>query len=526
EAADGRDAEFSTSGRVISFPGFLRAYVEGSDDPDAELGDREVRLPSMAAGDGLDAAAMEAESHTTSPPARYPEASLVKALEELGVGRPSTYASIMETIQSRGYAWKKGTALVPSWTSFAVITLLEQHFGRLVDYGFTAAMEEDLDEIARGGEESVPWLTRFYFGTVAPGIAAGGDGASLGDGAVRGNAPLGGVHVDGIGLKRLVSDQLGAIDAREVNSIPIGEDAEGRAIVVRVGRYGPYVERGGERASVPEELAPDELTVERAEQLLSVGSSDRVVGEDPESGLPVIVRAGRYGPYVQVGEADEVEGKPRTASLLSTMDPSTVTLEDALKVLQLPRVVGADPGSGEEIVATNGRYGPYLKKGADSRSLESEQQLFDVTLDQALALFAQPRQRRGQRSTAPLRELGPDPVTGTVIQLKDGRFGPYVTDGTTNASLRKGDTVDGLTPERAHELLADRRAAGPAKKTARKAPAKKAASTTRKAAGTTKKAATKKAAGAPAKAAAKGGSTSSATGKAAGPRAGGPPPEG
>ncbi|HLH47186.1 MAG TPA: type I DNA topoisomerase [Acidimicrobiales bacterium] len=509
ETADGTDAEFATSGRVITFPGFLRAYVEGSDDPDTELGDREVRLPALAAGDRLDVRSLEPEGHATSPPARYTEASLVKALEELGVGRPSTYATILETIQSRGYAWKKGTALVPSWTSFAVISLLEQHFGTLVDYGFTAAMEEELDEIARGDEESVPWLTRFYFGTVEPGLAAGGDGTAPGLGAQG-------------GLKRLVHDQLGAIDAREINSITIGRSPDGEDIVLRVGRYGPYIQQGDRRASVPEDLAPDELTPEKAEELLSIGSSERVVGDDPETGLPIFVRAGRYGPYVQVGDADSVDGKPRTASLLSGMDPSSVTVDDALKVLSLPRTVGVDPATGEEIVAANGRYGPYVKKGSDSRSLESEQQLFDIGLDEALAIFAQPKLRRGQRAAPPLRELGADPVTGGTIVLKDGRFGPYVTDGTTNASLRKGDTPEALTPERAAELLADRRAAGPAKR-AKKAPAKrtiaKKASAGSKASAGTKAAPAKK--GAPAKrsattkAAAKKATAAKAAGRAA-----------
>jgi DNA topoisomerase-1 len=522
----GEDVEFATGGRVITFPGFLRAYVEGSDDPDAELGDREVRLPALATGDPLDTRAIDAEGHATSPPARYTEASLVKALEELGVGRPSTYAAIMETIQNRGYVWKKGTALVPSWTSFAVISLLEQYFSNLVDYGFTAAMEEDLDEIARGAEESVPWLTRFYFGTVTPGVASGGDGlgplgvvvpadgaaggAGSGSGAGAGAGPgsgggeraaTAGVAHDGAGLKQLVLGQLDEIDAREINSIPIGDAADGQAIVLRVGRYGPYVQKGDERASVPEDLAPDELTPARAEELLSVGSTDRTVGVEEETGLPILVRAGRYGPYVQVGEADQVDGKPRTASLLSTMDPATITLDDALKVLTLPRTVGADPATGEEIVATNGRYGPYVKKGSDSRSLESEQQLFDLSLDDAMAIFAQPKLRRGQRVTPPLKELGPDPVSGGPIVLKEGRFGPYVTDGETNASLRKGDTVEAITPERAAELIADRRAAGPpakrgAKKAvaSKKAPAAKKAPATKKTAGS-KTAATKKATG-------------------------------
>ncbi len=474
-AADGRDAEFATSGRVITFPGFLRAYVEGSDDPDAELEDREVRLPALAVGDALDVESLTAEGHTTSPPPRYTEASLVKALEEMGVGRPSTYASILDTIQGRGYVWKKGSALIPSWIAFAVIGLLEQHFGELVDYGFTASMEEDLDGIASGDREAVPWLTRFYFGTQQNGSSRPG-------------------------LKKMVSEHLGEIDAREINSISIGGPDSG--VVVRVGRYGPYVQRGDDRASVPEDLAPDELTVENAVLLLEAGSSDRELGTDPESGRPVVVKAGRYGPYVQMGAADDESGeKPRTASLFRTMDPAGLTLAQALQLLTLPRTVGAAP-DGEEIVATNGRYGPYLKKGTDSRSIESEEQLFRVTLEEALSVFAQPKTRGRGAAAAPLRELGNDPESAGAILLKEGRFGPYVTDGTTNASLRKGDTVEGMTPERAAELLADRRAAPP--RPGRKAPArssksaKKAAGSSKKAGGSAKKAGStvRKAAGA------------------------------
>ncbi|MDQ6837565.1 MAG: type I DNA topoisomerase [Actinomycetota bacterium] len=483
------DAEFATSGRTISFPGFLRAYVEGSDDPDAELGDRETPLPILAVGATVGVRTLDPSGHETQPPARYTEASLVKALEELGVGRPSTYSATIDTIQSRGYVWKKGPALVPSWTAFAVTGLLEQYFGKLVDYGFTASMEEDLDEIARGAEEAVPWLSRFYFGTgqAAEGATAGGNGSNGSadgpgtdgpgtDGPGTDGPGTDGLSIDGAGLKRLVEVRLGEIDAREVNSIPIGLSENGTPVVVRVGRYGPYVQRGQERTSVPEDIAPDELTMERAIALLEAGSSDRTLGKDPENGLDVIVKAGRFGPYVQVGESDDVEGKPKTASLLSSMDPATITFDDALKVLTLPRTVGVEPASGEAIEAHNGRYGPYLRKGSDSRSLESEEHLFSTTLEQALALFAQAKTRRGQSSQSPLRELGPDPATSGIIQLRDGRFGPYVTDGETNASLRKGDVVDSLTPERAAELLADRRAAGPSKKRsgARKAPAKKA----------------------------------------------------
>jgi DNA topoisomerase-1 len=442
DAAD--DAEFGAGGKVIEFPGFLRAYVEGSDDPEAELEDREVHLPPMAPGDPLDLAGLEVKAHETQPPARFTEASLVKRLEELGVGRPSTYASIIATIQDRGYVWKRGSALVPSFTAFAVVGLLERHFGDLVDYAFTARMEDDLDEIANGDEEAIPWLSRFYFGN--------GD----------------------VGLHSVVNEQLGEIDAREVNSIPIGCDDAGREIVVRVGRFGPYLQRGEDRASVAEDLAPDELTVERAIELLDAPSGDRVLGRDPESGQDVIARSGRFGPYVQLGPADFNGEKPRTASLFKSMSLDTVTLDDALRLLSLPRTLGVDPADGAEVTAQNGRYGPYVRKGKETRSLEHEEQLFSVTLDDALRLLAEPKRRRGQRAPAPpLRELGPDPVTGEPIVVKEGRYGPYVTDGQTNASIPKGETPETVTIERAADLLAERRARGPAKKAAKKKPAKK-----------------------------------------------------
>ncbi len=462
----GRQAEFSASGKVIQFPGFLRAYVEGEDDPEAELADREVHLPPMAEGDPVSVSDLEPGSHTTQPPARFTEASLVKAMEELGVGRPSTYASVIATILDRGYVWKKGTALVPSFTAFAVVGLLERYFSDLVDYGFTASMEDDLDAIASGSEESLPWLTRFYFGDGA-GNGAGADGGEPGPGSAGDG--------QGLGLKREVSTYLGEIDAREINSIPIGTGSDGREIVARVGRYGPYLQRGEDRVSVPEDLAPDELTVERAEELLDAPSSDRVLGEDPETGLPVQVRAGRFGPYVQLGELVEGGPKPRTSSLFATMSPSTLTVEEALDLLRIPRPVGTDPATGEEIVAHNGRFGPYLKRGAETRSLLTEDQILTVGLDEALGLFAQPK-TRGRNAKGPLRQLGADPNTGRPMVVKDGRFGPYVTDGTTNASLRRGDEVENLTDERAAELLAERRAAGPAggKRAAKKAGAKKA----------------------------------------------------
>ncbi|MEU0965906.1 type I DNA topoisomerase [Streptomyces sp. NPDC005917] len=465
-AADGRDVELSASGKTITFHGFLKAYVEGADDPNAELDDRERRLPQVSEGDALSAEEITVDGHSTKPPARYTEASLVKELEEREIGRPSTYASIIGTILDRGYVFKKGTALVPSFLSFAVVNLLEKHFGRLVDYDFTARMEDDLDRIAAGQAQAVPWLRRFYFG----------EGTATGGAADAGNGD--GDHLGG--LKELVTD-LGAIDAREVSSFPVGND-----IVLRVGRYGPYVERGEkdseghQRADVPEDLAPDELSVELAEELLAKPSGDFELGADPETGHQIIARDGRYGPYVTevLPEGTPKTGKnavkPRTASLFKSMSLDTVTLEDALKLMSLPRVVGTD-ADGQEITAQNGRYGPYLKKGTDSRSLTSEDQLFTITLEEALAIYAQPKQRGRAAAKPPLKELGVDPVSEKPVVVKDGRFGPYVTDGETNATLRSGDSVEEITPERGFELLAEKRAKAPAKKTAKKAPAKKTA---------------------------------------------------
>ncbi len=468
--AGSRAVEFGASGTVIEFPGFQRAYVEGEDDPEAELADREVHLPPMAEGDPASLSGLEPGGHTTQPPSRYTEASLVKALEDIGVGRPSTYASIVSTILDRGYVWKKGSAMVPSLTAFGVVGLLEQHFADLVDYGLTASMEDDLDEIAGGEQDMARWLGDFYFGP-------GGSG----------------------GLRDQLERNLDAIDAGAVNAVPIGLAEDGQEIVARSGKYGPYLKKGDETVSIPEDLAPDEITVEKAEELLAAPSSDRVLGIDPETGLEVQVKAGRFGPYVQLGDIADGGPKPRTSSLFATMTPASLTFEQAIELLRIPRVVGSDPESGEEIVAYNGKFGPYLKKGSDSRSLQSEEQLLVVTVDDAVALFAQPKPR-GRNARGPLRELGPDPASGLAMVVKDGRFGPYVTDGTTNASLRVGDEVEGLTVERASELLAERRAAGPAKKKApskkkaakKKAPAKKKASA-KKLPGT-KAAATKKAA--------------------------------
>jgi DNA topoisomerase-1 len=471
---------FNASGRTITFPGFLRAYVETVDaEAGGDADDAEKRLPKLEVGQLLDTKDLTPGSHSTSPPARYTEPSLIKAMEDLGIGRPSTYSSIIRTITDRGYVWRKGQALVPSWVAFAVVGLLEQHFGRLVDYNFTAAMEDELDEIAGGRMGRVPWLTAFYFGGET--------------------GPLGGIGRAG-GLKKLVGENLEEIDAREVNSLPLVKDSQGRQVTVRVGRYGPYLERPvgdgsltddgklqTERANLPDELAPDEVTTATVDDLFSKAEAgDKELGVDPGNGNMLVAKDGRYGPYVTevLPEDTPTTGKnavkPRTGSLLRSMSLETVTLADALKLLSLPRLVGADPGSGDEITAQNGRYGPYLKKGTDSRSLTDEEQLFTVTLDEALAIYAQPKTRGRNAATAPpLRELGVDPATDKPMVIKDGRFGPYVTDGETNASLRKGDEVESLTIDRGAELLADRRANGPAAKKPRKAPTKPKSTTTR-----------------------------------------------
>jgi DNA topoisomerase-1 len=420
-STDGEDVEFGASGTVLTFRGFLAAYEPGRDEPSED--DEERRLPQLAVGEDVKLLTLEPDGHSTTPPPRYTEPTLVKALEDRGIGRPSTYAAILSTILDRGYVFKKGTALVPTFLAFAVVNLLERHFSQFVDFDFTARMENDLDRIAAGNEERVAWLTRFYFGE-------GGDP----------------------GLHHLVTDHLDDIDARAVNSIAIPRSEA----VVRVGRYGPYLERGDARASLPADLAPDELTAERADELLAQPDS-RPLGRDPETEREIVVRTGRYGPYVTEVLPEDAEGKPRTASLLASMSPESVSLDDALRLLTLPRVVGAIDG--EDVTAQNGRYGPYVKKGTESRSLETEEQLFTVTIDEAKALFAQPPRRRGRGAArGPLRELGADPGTARQIVVKDGRFGPYVTDGETNASLRRGDTVEAITLERAAELLAERRA--------------------------------------------------------------------
>jgi DNA topoisomerase I len=421
-SANGEDVEFGASGTVITFRGFLAAYEPGKDEPTAD-DDEERVLPQLAVGQEVTLASLEPDGHATVPPARYTEPTLVRALEERGIGRPSTYAAILSTIVDRGYVFKKGTALVPTFVAFSVVNLLERHFEQLVDFDFTARMEHDLDRIAAGEQARNEWLARFYFG--------------------NGSDP---------GLHHLVTDNLDEIDARAVNSISI----PGSEAVVRVGRYGPYLEHGERRASLPADLAPDELSPERVEELLSQ-PDNRPLGTDPDAGTEIVVRSGRYGPYVTEVLPEGSEDKPRTASLFSSMSPETVTLDEALRLLSLPRVVGELDG--EEVTAQNGRYGPYIKKGSESRSLEGEEQLFTVTLEQAQALLAEPPRRRGRRAArGPLKELGSDPASGKPVVLRDGRFGPYVTDGETNASLRRGDSPEAITLERAVELLAERRA--------------------------------------------------------------------
>jgi DNA topoisomerase-1 len=454
-AASGEDVVFSASGRVITFHGFLKAYVEGTDAADQASDDAETRLPNLEQGDTVNAASLSAEGHETRPPARYTEATLIRELEEREIGRPSTYASIIGTILNRGYVYKKGTALVPAWIAFSVVRLLREHFNRLIDYDFTALLEDTLDEIARGEKGRVSELQEFYYGS------------------------------DKVeGLKTLV-DELGDIDARELATFPIGGPDSG--IHLRVGRYGPYIEGpgddgtpAGKRANVPDDLPPDELTLEKAKELFANPAGEEIhLGKHPESGLEIVAKSGRYGPYVTevLPEDAPKKAKARTGSLFKSMTLDTITLDDAVKLLSLPRVVGVAE-DGEEITAQNGRYGPYLKKGTDSRSLASEDQLLSITLDEALAIYAQPKTRGRAAASAPLKELGNDPVSGKPMVIKDGRFGAYVTDGEYNATLREDDAIETITAERAAELLAEKRAKGPAKKTAKKSAAKK---TTKKA---------------------------------------------
>ncbi|MCT2252303.1 type I DNA topoisomerase [Corynebacterium sanguinis] len=514
EAASGEKVEFAATGRTITFPGWLRAYSDTQDN--------ETHLPQLSKGDVLTTVKITADGHSTNPPARYNEASLVKKMEDLGIGRPSTYASIIKTIQDRGYVVARGNALVPTWVAFSVIGLMENNFDALVDYDFTSSMEDELDEIAHGNENRTRWLSGFYFGD-----------ASADDNMADAIARRG-------GLKHIIEDNLESIDARQVNSLKLFDDSAGRAINVRVGRYGPYIERevgttaDGEpeyqRANLPESATPDEITLEMAEKLFAIPQSGRELGVNPANGRTVVAKEGRYGPYVTElvrdderataeanaekvvakERADEdaqraAEGKraknwetktaaaqkekrvaalideqlkPATASLFSTMEPAEVTLDEALQLLSLPREVGVDPADGEMITAQNGRYGPYLKKGSDSRSLSNEEQIFRITLDEARRIYAEPKRRGRAAAKPPLKMLGDNDVSGKPMSIKDGRFGPYVTDGETNASLQRGDTPETMTDERANELLSARRAReadeGAATKTTAKKAAKKA----------------------------------------------------
>jgi DNA topoisomerase I len=472
--ANGVVTAWTASGRTITFPGWQAVYGYGGDDAAEDSADQTARLPALAEGDSLPSPAVEPAGHTTQPPPRFTEATLVRALEEKGIGRPSTYASIMQTIQDRGYVWKKGQALVPSPDAFAVVNLLEAHFPQLVDYEFTARMEDDLDEIAGRRQEREPWLQRFWFGNGTE------------------------------GLKTLKDRALQEADAEAINTVPIGLDEDGEPIVVRNGRYGPYLKRGEDTASIPDDVPLDELTVDRAIELLSAPKGDDPIGTDPASGLPVYAKSGRFGPYVQLGDSETLPNgeKPRMSSLFQSMSLDTVTLDDALRLLSLPRTVGEHPGGGE-VVAANGRYGPFLKWGEETRSLDSEEKLLTISLDEAVQVLAQPKTygRKRAAPAAPLRELGEDPATGKPMVVKDGRFGPYVTDGETNASLRKGDTVEEITTERAAELLQIRRETGPVKRGRKKAAAKKGAAKK----GAAKKGAAKK--GAAKKGAAKKGAT-------------------
>lgn len=453
--AAGKTAAFTASGTVYTFKGFLDAYEEGRDEKRSDADKSEDQsLPALAVGDVLSLRDIEPKGHSTSPKPRYTEASLVKALEEKGIGRPSTFASIIDVILDRGYVTKRGQALVPSWLAFSIVRLLEQHFSELVDYDFTAALEDDLDAIARGEQDRASWLRKFYFGAD-----------------------------DHVGLRNIV-ENLGDIDAREINTTPIGDVA-----VLRFGRYGPYLEIAGDdaenprRINVPDDLAPDELTPEKARELIDAPvGGDRLLGQNPENGRDIVVKDGRFGPYLEevlpeaeapVEEAPKKRGakkdaapKPRRASLFKSMSPDTIDLDTALKLFALPRVVGVDPESGETITAQNGPYGPYIKKGKDSRSIGSEELIFDITLDQALEIYALPKY--ANRAATSLKEFDADPVSGKPIRIKDGRFGAYVTDGTTNVTIPRGQTADDITFEIAVQMLADKRAKGPAPKRTRR----------------------------------------------------------
>jgi DNA topoisomerase-1 len=445
DAGDDGVATFTASGKVIRFPGFWRAYVEGSDDPAAEIENQEKILPPMQVGQTLDLLNVEALGHTTQPPARYTEASLIRELEERGIGRPSTYATIIQTIQDRGYVWSKSSALVPTFTAFAVVNLLKQHLPDLIDYDFTARMEDGLDAIANGDRDPTPWLRDFYFGE---------PGQRDGD------------HVADVGLKALIDNSGDAIDARAVCSIPIGKTDEGEEVVVRVGRYGPYVQLGDrdERATIPDDLAPDEVTIEKARELIEqAAQGDKALGNDPATGKPIYLKTGRFGPYVQLGDPELTEkgtvkrgGKPKMASLFPSMSMETLTLDDALELLSFPKELGQHPDSGDAITVQDGRFGPYVKCGTETRSLPDHEKLRTITLPEALELLKQPKGGGRRASSAPLAELGQHPQRDAQVSVKSGRYGPYVTDGTVNATIPKGTDPASVSLEDAVKLLTAR----------------------------------------------------------------------
>ncbi len=441
QVSDGQ-AVFQTSGKTIEFPGFLRAYVEGADDPNAELADKEKVLPPLQEGQGVSCQKVDPKEHTTQPPARYTEATLVKELESRGIGRPSTYASIMDTIQNRSYVVKQGNALVPTFTAYAVVQLMEQHFTDLVDSAFTARLEDDLDSISLGDMEAIPYLRKFYFGNGQP------------------------------GLKDLVQAE---IDPRESHTIVIGQADDGENVEVRIGRYGPYLEKGEQRAALPADLAPDELNVEKGLQLIKEGAEGpKELGRHPETDKPVYAKTGRFGPYVQLGDNDDDE-KPKMKSLLPGMTLETLTYDQAMQLLSLPRTVGQDP-DGVDIQADYGRYGPYVKRGTDTRSLQNPEDVFQVTVEGAMELLKQEK-KRGRRTPTVLKELGKSPDTEEDIKMLEGRYGPYVTDGTTNASLPRGTDIETVTNEMAVGWLRERAArGGTKKKKAKKKASKKKAS--------------------------------------------------
>ncbi len=494
------DARFQVGGKTIDFPGYLRAYVEGKDDPTAELADQETILPDVKVGETVACDELKPQSHSTAPPPRYSEAALTRTLEEKGIGRPSTYASIIDVVLNRNYAFKKSGALVPTWTAFAVCRLLEENLPELVDYGFTADMENELDAVSRGERDYLGYLRAFYFGDPTATTNANGETT------VGPDFPFPASFA--AGLKALTENKVDEIDAREISQFSVGtpkneDGTDGETVVLRVGRYGPFLQQGERQASVPEDLPPDELTLEKSLELLDNSEkTDEPLGYCPETGKPIYLKIGRFGPYVQRGGAEGDDEKPQNASLLRGMNVGDVNLETALALLSFPKTIGVDPANGDEpVIVSNGRFGPYVKRGSESRSFPADVSPLDVTLEQALEILAKPKfgGRGGSaRKIEPLRTFEKSPITGNEVRLMPGRFGPYVTDGETNASLPRDAESNELTFEQALELLAARAAKGPStrkkrstKKATKKAAAKKATKTAKTATSAAKK--TKKA---------------------------------